>query len=429
MIEKIYQLIGEIGFRWKWVRASVARRPYIEFLHRAEFFDVDTPEKIDFLHAHGSIHFFVRNGIWLVTGFEAAEKVLADTSTFSNKDLEEYLLFDSLEVMIRADGERHARINGLVSDAFLVYKDESYLQAVRARLEWQTNAIRSGSSVDLKLAFTDPVAAYSFCLLAGFNAADTETIVGRFHDGDVLSFLQWFMHFMETIRIPEYGISSEVSLLALLRSSIRDGAITEEEARVILKVTLVASTETVSSTFQRLFEILRRDPEIRDRLRSHESMRAKFIDEVIRMYPPPQWLKRKTTVPTDVLGIHMPVGAIIVADIRAANRDPHKYDRPSNLHIDGNRHRHLGFGAGIHKCLGMGIARTQARLFLDHFLDQVEDYVLEDVRWMMPRNITIMSTDVMKIRLAPASAESQAKAACPFAHLHSNTQSQDHSTH
>jgi len=428
MKHRIYQVISEIGFRWKWIRSSAQRRPYLDFMHRSEFFDVDTPEKIDFLHTYGSIHFFARNGIWLVTGFEAAEKVLADTATFSNKELEEYLLFDTHEVMIRADGERHARINELIADAFMLYKDESYLRHVRDRLERQTSLLRSGSSVDMKLAFTDPVAAYSFCLLAGFNPEDSEKIVSRFHDGDVLSFLQWFMTFMETVSIPDYAVHSEASLLARLQSSIRSGSITEEEARVILKVTLVASTETVSSTFQRVFEIIRRDQEMRERLRSQESIRAKFIDEVVRMYPPPQWLKRKTTVQTDLLGVNMPAGSIIVVDLRAANRDPSKFDRPACLHVDGNRHRHLGFGAGIHKCLGMGIARTQARLFLDHFLDRVEDFVLEDVRWMMPRNITIMSTDSMKIRWIQETSEAGSTSKCPFSGLRSNPQPTDHST-
>lgn len=412
----LYHLFHELGLRVRLILAPLERRPYLAFLHRAEFFDVDTPEKTSWLNSQGSVHYFSRNGVWLVTGFDVAEKVLADTATFSNKDLEEYLLFDTHEVMIRADGERHARINALIADAFMVYKDEKYLNRLRERLVWQTSFINKGASVDLKLSFTDPVAAYSFCLLAGFNDSDSNQIVSRFDDGNVLSFLQWFMTFMEGISIPEYVLTDEGCLLSRLQTAIRSGSISEEEARVILKVTLVASTETVSSTFQRIFETIRKDETLRHRLRGQETIRAKFIDEIVRMYPPPQWLKRKTTTSIALSGIEIPAGAIIVVDLRAANRDSKKFDMPGSLHLDGNRHRHLGFGAGIHKCLGMGIARTQARLFLDHFLDQVEDFVLEDIRWMMPRNITIMSTDRMQIKFDQGNRAPDAIARCPFSH-------------
>lgn len=411
---RLYHLLRELWFRVRLMRTPLESRAYFTFLHRSQFLDVDTSEKIAWLNGQSDIHYFPRSGGWLVTGFELAEKVLTDTSTFSNKDLEEYLLFDTHEVIIRADGERHAHINALIADAFMVYKDESYLQRLRERLVWQTALIKTGTSVDLKLSFTDPVAAYSFCLLAGFNDTDTQTIVSRFDDGNVLPFLQWFMGFMEQTSIPDYVLSDDNNLLARLQASIRSGSISEAEARVILKVTLVASTETVSSTFQRIFETIRKDEELRERLRRQESIRAKFIDEIVRMYPPPQWLKRKATVATRLAEVDIPAGGIIVVDLRAANRDLKKFDMPDVLHLDGNRHRHLGFGAGIHKCLGMGIARTQARLFLDHFLDQVGDFVLEDVRWMMPRTITIMSTDRMQIRWNHPDPESENIARCPF---------------
>ena len=422
------KLVGEIAFRIRYVKAPGARKSYLRFLHRSEFFDVDEPQKIDFLHEHGSVHFFRRNGIWLVTGFEAAEKVLSDTTTFSNRELEEYLLFDSLEVMIRADGERHAFINGLIADAFMAYKDQTYLQRLRDRLVWQTHCMQSLGSVDLKLAFTDPVAAYSFCVLAGFNETDTDTIVARFHDGDILAFLAWFMDFMKGVSISGYSVVSDGALLARLQESIRDGSISEEEARIILKVTLVASTETVSATFQRVFEILQRDPQMRERLKRQENLRAKFIDEVVRMYPPPRWLKRKATMSTEVLGVRIPADGIVVVDLRAANRDPAKFDCPGHVETDVNRHRHLGFGAGIHKCLGMGIARTQTRLFLDHFLHRVEDFVLEDVRWMRPRNITIMSTDSMRVRYRGHGEAEGHGSGCPFSHGRNDVNPSGYST-
>jgi cytochrome P450 len=413
MKHRMANVLREFSFRVRSAMASPDRRPHMRLLHRSEFYDVETADQIDFLHRHGSVHYFERNGIWLVTGFEAAEKVLTDAATFSPRDIEEYRLFDTHAVIIRAEGDRHAMINNLIADAFLIYKDESYLQQIRNRLHSQMAVFETEDSVDLKQSFTDPLATYAFCLLVGFNAKDTETIVARFHDGNVLAFLDWFMSFMETISITEYDLGSAASLLGSIQVSLLNGLITESVARDILKITLVASTETVSSTFQRIIELVLHDEELRERLRKQESIRAKFIDEIVRVHPPSRWLKRKAVIDTEIFGVHIPAGSTLVVDIRAANRDPKIFERPASLHLDGHRHRNLAFGSGVHKCLGMGIARTQARLFLDHFLDKVNDFEMEDIRWMRPRNITIISTESMKIRRVSTSAEDRIQR-CPF---------------
>ena len=413
MKHRMVNILREISFRVRSAMASPDRRPHMRLLHQSEFYDVETTEQINFLHRHGSVHYFERNAIWLVTGFEAAVKELTDGATFSPRDIEEYQLFDTHAVIIRAEGDRHAMINKLITDAFLIYKDESYLQQMRNRLQSQMAVFETAGSVDLKQSFTDPLATYAFCLLVGFNAKDTETIVARFHDGNVLAFLDWFMSFMETISITEYDLSSAASLLGSIQGSLLNGLITEAEARDILKITLVASTETVSSTFQRIFEVLLQNDEQRERLRKQESIRAKFIDEIVRVHPPSRWLKRKTVVDTEISGVHIPAGSTLVVDIRAANRDPGIFEHPASINLDGHRHRNLAFGSGQHKCLGMGIARIQARLFLDHFLDKVDGFELEEIRWMRPRNITIISTDRMKIRRVSSSAEDR-PSRCPF---------------
>lgn len=414
MKHRMIHMLREIVFHLKYMITSSERRPLIRFLHRTEFYDVESSAQIDMLHRHAAIHYFERNRIWLVTGFKAAEKVLTDASTFSPRDIDEYRLFDSHEVIIRAEGDRHVMINELIADAFLIYKDESYLKQLRNRLQSQMSVFNTSNSVDLKTAFTDPLATYSFCLLAGFDQEDTEIIVAQFHDGDVLSFLQWFMSFMEKISITEYHTTSEASLLTRLQASLRAGSISESEARDILKITLVASTETISSTFQRIFEVLMRDVHLRERMREQESIRAKFIDEIVRLHPSSRWLKRKTVAATRISGVSIPAGSTLVVDIRSVNRDPSAFERPESLYLDGHRHKHMGFGSGMHKCLGMGIARKQARFFLDHFLDKMDDFLLEDVRWMQPRNITIISTEKMKVRRKGAGQAGEAPSGCPF---------------
>jgi cytochrome P450 len=62
--------------------------------------------------------------------------------------------------------------------------------------------------------------------------------------------------------------------------------------------------------------------------------------------------------------------------IGAANRDPEAFDDPERFDISRSPNRHLAFGAGVHQCAGMNLARLEARIALDRFVARFPDYEL-----------------------------------------------------
>ncbi|MEV4437330.1 cytochrome P450 [Streptomyces sp. NPDC049585] len=88
------------------------------------------------------------------------------------------------------------------------------------------------------------------------------------------------------------------------------------------------------------------------------------VEELIRHVGPVQALARAVTADTDIGGRTVRKGQVVTALIGAANRDPQQFTDPDTLRLDRTPNPHLGFGRGSHSCLGLGLARLEARVVL-----------------------------------------------------------------
>ena len=89
------------------------------------------------------------------------------------------------------------------------------------------------------------------------------------------------------------------------------------------------------------------------------------VDELIRYDPPLQLFERTALHDTEVAGHPVPAGTCIAALLGAAARDPLVFARPDELDLERRPNPHLGFGAGVHYCLGAPLARLEVAAVLD----------------------------------------------------------------
>jgi len=75
-----------------------------------------------------------------------------------------------------------------------------------------------------------------------------------------------------------------------------------------------------------------------------------------------------------VAGVPIPSGARITLLLGAANRDPHRWERPEKFDVARVKLSHLGYAFGLHSCLGMNLARLEAQIFLDELLEALPDW-------------------------------------------------------
>ncbi|OAH44657.1 cytochrome [Sphingobium yanoikuyae] len=117
-------------------------------------------------------------------------------------------------------------------------------------------------------------------------------------------------------------------------------------------------------------------PDERRRLVTDPALLESFLEEVLRFESPNQLGNRMTVEDVEVCGVQLPAGTSITTCIGAANRDPERFEDPDRFDLARTPNRHLAFASGTHLCLGMNLARLEARTAIGRFLARFPDYAL-----------------------------------------------------
>lgn len=161
-------------------------------------------------------------------------------------------------------------------------------------------------------------------------------------------------------------------LLGAARRALDSGRITDFEALMNMVLLLVAGQETTASLLSTAFAELARRPALYARLRADRELLPAAIEELARWSSPVQWVGRWSLAPYHVGGHVIPANSRVLLMWMLANRDPARFPDPDALDVDRDTTGHLGFGAGIHFCLGSHLARLEATVVFSRFLDRVE---------------------------------------------------------
>ena len=116
---------------------------------------------------------------------------------------------------------------------------------------------------------------------------------------------------------------------------------------------------------------LLRHPDQWRRLLADPDLDPTAVEELLRYDPPLQLFERTAVIDTAVAGHPVPAGTKIAALLGAAAHDPGVFDRPDALDVGRRHNPHLGFGAGVHYCLGAPLARLELAATLDALRTQL----------------------------------------------------------
>jgi cytochrome P450 len=175
----------------------------------------------------------------------------------------------------------------------------------------------------------------------------------------------------------EYGDG----VITAVAKAANTGELDDVEALGILTVLLAAGGESTTSLLGTAVHLLATNPELQDSLRSDSSLVPTFIEEALRFDPPFRGHYRIATEDTELAGKTVPAGSHVVLMWPAANRDEGAYEQPDEVRLDRpNPRHHVGFGWGIHLCIGAPLARLEARVAVEELLRSTHGFRLnEDV--------------------------------------------------
>jgi cytochrome P450 len=151
---------------------------------------------------------------------------------------------------------------------------------------------------------------------------------------------------------------------ARVYESVDTGEITAEEAALLVRSLLSAGLDTTINSITAAILCLARDPGAFDELRADPSLARTAFDEAIRLESPVQTFFRTTTRATTVGETTIPHDAKVLLFLASANRDPRRWPEPERYDVHRRTGGHVGFGSGIHRCVGEALSRLEGEAVL-----------------------------------------------------------------
>ncbi len=149
------------------------------------------------------------------------------------------------------------------------------------------------------------------------------------------------------------------------------GEISDHEALYIVRSYLGAGLDTTVDTIGNVLNCFASYPAEWEKLRRDPSRVRAAFEEVVRFDSPFQGVFRTTTRDVEISGINVAADQKILVSPGAANRDPRKWENPETFDIDRDAAGHLGFGFGIHECVGQVIARLEMEALFTEMAERV----------------------------------------------------------
>jgi cytochrome P450 len=340
---------------------------------------------------------------WMVTSYPHASRVLGDSGHYAQGASEAFIDFFGGTTMETIDEpERHNLMRGIWAGDFqrgsLESRRELIERVVAAQLDPFVDRLRSGETVDAVADFTRSIPTLVIASMLGIELAMFEQFsawsdaMGAIPEGA----LDPTERGMETVMAGRQATSELNSYIAeqvadRRRHSTDDligkmvdapFARTEmSESEIIASNTqlVFAGNETTAKLMAHTLVALARHPEQRRKLAEDRSLILPAIEEVHRCQTITQFIDRDVRAEVELAGVLLAPGSVVMPLMGAANRDPERWDDASAFDVTRPGRQHLGFGFGLHSCIGLNLARMEVQVWLDRLLDVMPEYHLAQV--------------------------------------------------
>lgn len=381
--------------------ADTAPLTEVEFDHHSPEFAANRFEVCADLRAHGVSYSPAHGGFYVLSRYDDVQKAALDHKAYTNgRDRSDPVKLGvtvppsefGLMIPEEADPPDHTAYRRAMAPYFTVKAAEAMEHRL---LHWTTvcidEVIETGR-MDFVTDLTSPVSFLFFCEMLGLDVAEWR----RWYDP---------IHIMQT-NVPgspaaKQALADEVhnqhalqDIVRERRENPRDDLITRlaeaerpdgerfsaEEVAALARIVLFGAVDSVVSLIAQAGVFLDEHPEERQRLIDEPELIPTAVEEFLRYFTPGTSTMRTVQYhPAEIAGQPLKPGDRVMLNWLAANHDPEAFPEADKLIMDRAPNRHLAFGAGIHKCIGLHFGRVEARILLAQLLQRIPDYrVLRD---------------------------------------------------
>ncbi len=316
-----------------------------------------------------------------------------------------------MQSMIFEDEPEHRRLRTLVHKAFTPRS----LSKLQTRVETITQELldkaEKQGTVDLMQSYALPIPVTVIAEMVGVEDAymqrfkkSIDSLTSGLGSLGMIRLMLWDVwrtigFIREFVQYKRDHLGDDI-LSALLQAEEDGDRLSEDEVVSMVFLLIGAGYETTVYLITNAVLTLLQHPDQLEKLRANPDLMDSAIEEVLRFNNPVQGTKPGyAREDLTIQGVTIPKGAAVMPLLGAANRDPRAFDQPDTFDITRSPNKHLGFGQGIHYCLGAPLARLEAKIALTNLLERnpnlqlavdAEDLVLQNLTlWHRYENLPV----------------------------------------
>jgi cytochrome P450 len=308
--------------------------------------------------------------------------------------------------MLFKDPQNHARLRSLVSKAFHPLKIDKLRSRIQEIVDHLLDRTRDSGGMDIIADFAFPLPVSVISEILGVPASDH----GLFHgwSADIAqgsgvegrrsnAHTAIATYFRELIARRRKRPQSDF-LSNLILAQQYDPSLTEAELIDICGLLFVAGHETTADLIGNGMLALLQHPSELQTLRAQPFLVHGAVEELLRYDSPVQRAGRVANVAVPLGEKVIAEGAVVLAMIGAANRDPAHFVDPDRLDIKRRETCHLAFGTGAHFCLGELLARAEAQIAINTLLRRLPRLELVDEKLTWRSRVETRGLKKLRVR-------------------------------
>jgi cytochrome P450 len=332
---------------------------------------------------------------WALSRYDDVLAALHDPATYCSRFGITLEQSNALPMLLTTDPPDHTDLRRLVSRAFTPRRVADLEPAVRALAAGFLEPLLAKGEGDLLADYAAQLPMDVIARMLGVPHDDEESLrvwTNALLDRDegvpdvtppgvdaAINLFKYFSEFVAERRAKIASGDAPDDLTTALCTAGAGDALTDEQVVGFCFLLIIAGNETTTKLLANCLLALQRFPSERAKVMNDPGRIPDAVEEILRHEGSTQLMARTLTQPVDLHGEHMPAGAKVLLLLGSANRDERVWDRPDEFDIDRTSAvQHVGFGHGIHVCLGAALARLEMRVSLEEIFLRMPGYEIDE---------------------------------------------------
>jgi len=362
-------------------------------------FVADPYEALADLRAAGPMVWHEPTGRWLATTHDAVSQTLRNRSLgriwHDHEPVDQMAPFNDLHKnqMMENEPPEHTRLRRLVAGAFgrgHVERMRPRIQTLAAEMVAELADKNADGTFDVLGQYAEPMPVFVIADMLGVPRTDhaslrdwSQAIVHMYEPGVSEATKQAavdasvaFADYVRDVIEHRRDNPGDDLITDLLRERDAGAKLSDDELVASVVLLLNAGHEASVNVFGNGIHALLSHPDQRDRVTSGEVSVETALEELIRFDAPLQLFERTATADVEIAGEVVTAGTKVACLMGSANRDPNVFELADTFDVARDPNPHVGFGMGLHFCLGAPLARLELQISIRALLDRFPNLTL-----------------------------------------------------